>query len=204
MEYPDGLAVLPDGGFLVADAAQDRVRKVSPDGVISTVAGTGQEGFSGDGGPATRARISGPAAVAVLPGGGFIIADAGNRRVREVNADGTISTVARGGTTTLARGIGDGGPATAAVLIDPLGVAALPDGGFVVSDVGLARIRSVAPNGTITTLAGGGPLGLGALAANAGAGVPGHLVALSDGGVAFVDGTAGTVDELAPTVYLGC
>lgn len=175
------------------------MREVSPDGVISTVAGTGRDGFSGDGGPATAARICGPAAVAVLPDGGFIVADAGNRRVREVRADGTISTVAGGGTTTLARGIGDGGPASAAVLIDPLGVAALPDGGFVVADVGLARIRSVAPDGTITTLAGGGPLGLGAVAADAGADVPGHLVALSDGGVAFVDGNAGTVDEVVPT-----
>jgi hypothetical protein len=76
-----------DGGFLIADTDNQRVRRVSPAGTIATVAGTGTQGFSGDGGPATAAQLVGPEGVAVTANGGFLIADAAKNRVRFVDAD---------------------------------------------------------------------------------------------------------------------
>ncbi|HEY2947303.1 MAG TPA: hypothetical protein VGJ53_02705, partial [Micromonosporaceae bacterium] len=128
---PSGVAVMPAGGYLIADAGNDRVRRVFPDGTINTVAGTGTYGFSGDGGPATAAALQAPIGVTVMPDGGFLIADAAAARVRRVSPTGIITTVAGTGT----RGIsGDGGPATAAQIYDPQGVAAMPDGGFLIAD----------------------------------------------------------------------
>jgi hypothetical protein len=92
------VAVSPDGGYLIADAGNDRVRRVFPDGTIKTVAGTGNYGFSGDGGPATAADPQAPIGVAVLPDGGFLIADAAAARVRRVSAAGIITRVAGNGT----------------------------------------------------------------------------------------------------------
>lgn len=85
------------GGVLVADPVAQRVQRIAPDGTITTVAGTGTAGFSGDGGPATAAQLNGPRGVAALPGGGFLIADGENQRVRRVTPDGRITTVAGGG-----------------------------------------------------------------------------------------------------------
>src|SRR5262249_10573732 len=79
----------PDGGLLIADMGNNRVRRVSPDGTITTVAGNGEGGWgvAGEGGPATRARLNGPAGLALNPGGGFLVADAGNNRVHLVDTD---------------------------------------------------------------------------------------------------------------------
>jgi hypothetical protein len=151
---PFGVAPLADGGFLIADASNNRVRRVAADGTITTVAGTGTAGFSGDDGPATAAQLNFPGGVAPLAGGGFLIADTSNNRVRHVAADGTITTVAGGGT-------GDGGPATRAQLLGPFGVAPLAGGGFLIADTDNHRVRHVAPDGTIATFAGGGTAGLG-------------------------------------------
>jgi glucose/arabinose dehydrogenase len=147
---PNGLAVLPDGGFLIADGDYV-VRRVSPDGMITTVAGTGVPGSSGDGGPATAAQLNNPYSVAVLPDGGFLIADSGNRRVRRVSPDGIITTVAG---TGVPGSSGDGGAATAAQLNYPTGLATTPDGGFLIADFFGDRVRSVSPSGVITTVAG--------------------------------------------------
>ena len=94
-----------------------------PDGTITTVAGTGSGGFSGDGGPATAATIDTPRGLAALPDGGFLIADTNNERIRRVWPDGHITTVAGDGVRGFA---GDGGPATAAELAFPFGVAKRP------------------------------------------------------------------------------
>ena len=83
-----------DGGYLIADARNARVRRVFPDGTINTVAGTGTFGFSGDGGPATAADLRAPIGVAALPDGGFLITDAGAAQIRRVSATGIITTVA--------------------------------------------------------------------------------------------------------------
>jgi len=155
LNNPAGVAVLPDGGYLIADAANGRVRRVFPDGTIKTVAGTGNYEFSGDGGPATAASLQVPLGVAVLPDGGFLIADAAADRVRRVSVAGIITTVAGNGTRGFS---GDGGPATAAEIDDPNGLAVLPDGGFLIAD-GDYVVRRVSPNGTITTVAGTGSPG---------------------------------------------
>ncbi len=151
-----GIAALPDGGFLFPDTDNQRIRRVSPDGTITTVAGNGILGDSGDGGPALDAELNRPFSVSPTADGGFLIADTSNNRIRRVQADGTITTVAGTG----ARGFGgDGGPAVDATLDTPFAVAALPDGGFLIADTNDNRIRRVWPDGTITTIAGTGTAG---------------------------------------------
>lgn len=177
---PTGVAALPDGGFLIADSGHNAVRRVWPDGHISTVAGGGTTGALGDGGVATAAQLNYPAAVAVLADGGFLIADRDNHRVRRVWADGHISTVAGGGS-----GLGDEGPATAARLGGPSGLAILPDGGFLVADNYDNRVRRVWPDGGISTVAGDGKAGFsgdGGPATAAKLAGPWGVAALSDGG----------------------
>lgn len=159
LRWPSALAVLPDGGFLLTgetcgdSATPCQVRRVDPGGTITTVAGTGVYGFSGDGGPATSARLSGPSALAALPGGGFLIVDSSNYRVRKVDPRGIITTVAG---TGLAGSRGNGVPAMRADLV-PVGVAALERGGFVIADGGTQRVRRVDSRGIIRTLAGRTP-----------------------------------------------
>jgi hypothetical protein len=153
LAFPAGIVVQPDGGYLIADNDNNRIRRVAPDGTISTVAGGGGAGL-GDGGPATTATLSGPGGLALTADGGYLITEIDANRVRKVAADGTISTVAGTGS---AGSTGDGGPATSATLSGPSGVAVEPDGGFVIADEANARIRSVAPDGTISTLAGTTP-----------------------------------------------
>ena len=128
---PGALATLPDGGFLIAETESHRVRRVFADGTITTIAGLGRPGSSGDGGPATAAALAAPSGLAVMSDGGFLIADSANARIRRVGPDGTISTVAGDGRHGTA---GDWGPATLASLRAPSDVAAMPDGGFVIVD----------------------------------------------------------------------
>lgn len=156
---PQGVAATADGGFLIADTGNHRVRRVDAAGGISASASqpTNQAGFSGDGGPATSAQLNAPSKVAPLPGGGYLIADTGNNRIRRVSAAGVIDTVAGSATVGFA---GDGGPATAAGLSAPEGVAPTADGGLLIADTGDERVRRVAPGGTIATAAGTGVLGL--------------------------------------------
>src|SRR5439155_1680301 len=121
------------GGYLIADTSNHRVRRVAPDGTITTVAGTGVQGFLGDGGQATSARLSIPFGVATTADGGFLIVDVGNQRVRKVSASGVISTV----------GGGDGGPATAAQLAYPKGVAVDASGNVYIADEVNNKVRFV-------------------------------------------------------------
>jgi DNA-binding beta-propeller fold protein YncE len=125
-------------------------------GVISRVAGTGTRGDSGDDGPATAAQLNIPVGVAVIPGGGFLIADTGNNVVRMVSPAGVITRVAGTGTPG---DIGDDGPAAAAQLNEPTGVAVTPDGGFLIADAGNHVVRMVSPAGVITRVAGTGTSG---------------------------------------------
>jgi len=114
--------------------------------------------FSGDGGPATRAVLRHPSDVDALPGGGFVVTDSEHERIRVVAPDGTITTLAGDGRKCeqATAACGDGGPATAASLNVPHGVAALPGGGVLVADTFTNRVRAVAPDGTIRTVAGDG------------------------------------------------
>lgn len=156
LRTPRGIASYPDGSYLVADSDNYRVRRVSRSGTIATVAGAGVAGFSGDGGPATEAKLGRPFGVATLRGGGFLIVDPENQRIRLVSSSGMIATVAGNGKAGFA---GDGGPAIAASLSSPSNVAALPDGGFLIADTGNNRIRRVRPDGRIVTVAGTGTAG---------------------------------------------
>ena len=151
----EALEPLPNGGFLAATGFDGRVLRVDARGKVTTVAGTGRDptdnGVPGkvvDGVPATTVKLDIPHALAVLPHGGFLIAE--QRRVRRVDARGIITTVAGGGRWRL----GDGRKATD-VALSPEGIAALPDGGFLVADSFNARVRRVSARGVITTLAGG-------------------------------------------------
>ncbi len=145
-----GVAPLPGGGFVLADTGNNRIRRVSPTGTITTVAGTGTAGFSGDGGPATAAQITGPRGITSLPDGTILFPDSGNHRVRQISPAGIVTTVAGSGTAGFS---GDGGPALAAQLNLPFSVSPLAGGGFLIADAGNGRVRRVGRDGTITTVA---------------------------------------------------
>jgi RHS repeat-associated protein len=144
-----------DGSLYISEVS-GRVRRITPDGIITTVAGTGQFGFSGDGGPATQAQLNQPGGVSIARDGSLYIADRLNSRVRRVTPDGIISTVAGTGVGSFG---GDGGPAIEARLSQPVDVAVGPDGSLYIAD-GNHRVRRVGTDGTITTVAGNGQVGL--------------------------------------------
>ena len=158
MNGPTGVAVDGDGSVLIADRSNNRIRRVAAGtGIITTVAGTGVYGFSGDGGSATSARMSFPQAVAVVAGGNLLIADTSNSRVRRVAAGtGIITTVAGKGASSPSFS-GDAGPATSAGLSVPYGVTVDGGGNLLIADSNNNRVRRVAVGtGVITTAAGSG------------------------------------------------
>jgi len=148
-----GVAVGSAGDVYIADFRNNRIRKVSH-GVITTVAGNGTQGFSGDNGPAASAQLNGPAGIAVDAVGNLYIADSGNYRVRKV-ANGAITTVAGNGTAGFG---GDSGPAASAQLSIGTGVAVDSAGNLYIADAYNQRVRKVS-NGVITTVAGSGSTG---------------------------------------------
>jgi sugar lactone lactonase YvrE len=149
-----GNMYIADGGIYCSGPGGHTVRKVNPHGTITTVAGTGEPGFSGDGGPATKARLNVPFAVAVDREGNLYITDESNYRIRKVDKDGIITTFAGTGED---RHSGDGGPATSAQLRDPGGIAFDARGNLYVADY--TSVRKIDPSGTITTVAGTGEVG---------------------------------------------
>lgn len=164
LENPWSVALNGQGALFISDSGtvvsppNNRIRRVAPDGTISTAVGTGEEGFSGDGGPADAARLSYPTGLAFDGQGNLFIADRDNHRIRRVASDGTISTVAGDGTGGFG---GDGGPALAAQLNSPTGVAVDAQGQLFIADHDNHRVRMIASDGTITTVAGDGAAGFG-------------------------------------------
>ena len=155
---PTGLAIGLDGLLYIADTFHNEVVKASSDGTLSKLAG-GRErerGFAGDGGPAASAQLNSPAGLAIGPGGDVYIADRDNNRVRMVSVDGTISTVVGSGVRGFA---GDGGPARAAELDQPLALAFDGQGALLIADGTNDRIRRVDRSGTITSIVGTGRFG---------------------------------------------
>ena len=152
---PHGTALDEHGNLFIADLKNDRVRRVDPsNGIITTVAGNGEHGYSGDGGPATEAMLASPIAVTVSHKGDLYIADHRNSRIRVVAAaTGIITTVAGVGEQGFS---GDGGPATQAAIFLPRDVALDSDGSLYIADGANNRIRKVDSNGTITTVVGTG------------------------------------------------
>jgi sugar lactone lactonase YvrE len=149
---PFGVAVATDGTIYVADAGEsNRVRKISPDGSVTTLAG-GAEGFAE--GAGTSAAFNTPSALALGPDGNLYVADTGNNRIRKITPAGTVSTVAGNGTA----GYVDG-PAATAEFNGPIGLAVSSDGDIYVADTYNDVIRMITTEGQVTTIAGGGTPG---------------------------------------------
>ncbi len=159
LDLPVATAFAPDGSMYIADQANQRIRKVGTDNIIDTVVGTGEPGFSGDGGPAIEAKISMPLGQAAQPSGkiavdkhgNLYLADTGNHRIRKIDADGVIDTIV--GTGTAGHG-GDDGPGTNAELSSPVDLAVDDDGNVYIADTGNDCVRKLDAAGELTTVAG--------------------------------------------------
>lgn len=199
--FPYSVAVAPDGTMYYSEPSGARVRSVTPNGIISTVAGNGEGGFSGDGGPATTAQIQNPYAIAVAPDGSLFITDQATNRIRRVAPNGIISTVAGTGVAGFS---GDGGPATAAQLNSPFGLAVGPDGSLYILDSQNGRVRRVGPDGIISTVAGIGYSGLpssgdGGVATAAHLSSPFSIAVGPDGSLYIAQVVACTIRRVAPS-----
>ena len=160
---PTGVFADNAGNIYIAEPGNQRIRKVDPTGTITTIAGNGSKGYSGDAGPATSASLYNAVRVAVDPGGNVLIADQSNHRIRRVTPAGIITTIAGNGAGTPAEGSfsGDGGPASAASLNNPTALAITAAGVIYIADQFNQRIRQVATNGIISTVAGTGTAAFG-------------------------------------------
>jgi uncharacterized protein (TIGR03437 family) len=184
VNQPEGVAIDAAGNLYVADTLDHAVRKVTPDGVVNTLAGTGNPGYSGDGGPANKARLSAPRAVAVDASGNVYVADSGNNQVRRIDPQGTITTVDTGST-----------------LSDPRGVAVDRAGNLYIADTGNRRVRRVSPGAPGTTIAGNGMCcysGDGGLASDARLNQPWGVAVDASGNVYVADAGNNAVRMLAP------
>ena len=148
LDDPTAVAVDASGNLFIADTNNNRIRMVTG-GIITTVAGTGQSGFGGDGGSATSARLDHPSGVAVDASGDLFIADTGNNRIRMIRRDGTIETVAGTGAAGF---VGDGGPATLAELDHPTGLSLDASGNLFIADTDNHSIRMIVPIAATSTL----------------------------------------------------
>ncbi len=186
---PHGSTLDRHGNIYIADLKNDRIRRVDAStGIITTVVGNGEHGYSGDGGAATEAMLASPIAVTCSAGGDLYIADHRNSRIRRVDmATGTITTVAGNGKQAFS---GDGGPASQAAIALPRDVALDSDGSLYIADGANNRIRKIAPDGTITTVAGTGRAdfsGDGGPASKASLSMPYSIALDRDGNLYVVD-----------------
>jgi hypothetical protein len=205
LAFPQGVAVDGDGNVYVADTFDSLVRVFTVGGTITVAAGTpGSSGFGGDGGPATSALLSSPAAVAVDGAGRVYVADNGAHVIRRFTLGGSIATIA--GTPNQSGYGGDGGPAGAALLNGPSGVSVDPAGNVYIADTGNGVVRKVNSAGVITTIAGGGAapgsdgIGDGGPAPLAALATPGGLVPDGNGNILVADTGDNVVRSFSATV----
>lgn len=156
LNRPYGIAIDSSDNVYVGELQGFRVRKITQQGIITTVAGTGVQGYGGDGGQAINAQLGKVTSVAIDPNGNLLIADSSNNRVRRVTPAGVISTIAGNGSTGAT---GDGGLATNATITSPTGVAADARGNVYIASAPLGKVRKVDVTGLITLFAGAGPAG---------------------------------------------
>ena len=196
---PGGIAVDAAGNVYVADTNNGRVRRIDQAGIITTIAGTGERGSTGDGGPAVEAQLLGPTAVALDSRGNLYIAESAGNRVRKIDVMGRISAVAG---TGVAGSQGDGGPAVEAQLNWPVAVAIDAAGNILISDSRGHRVRKVSLDGTITTIAGTGSRGG---SGDGGAATAAQLNFVSDletdalGNIYLADINEGRIRKISPT-----
>jgi sugar lactone lactonase YvrE len=196
------------GNVYIADYYNNRIRKVDTSGKITTIAGTGTQGYNGDSIPATTAQLSLPAAVAIDSGGNLYIADTWNHRIRKIDTSGTINTIAGTGFPGV---LGDGGPATSAQVNQPEGIAVDSSGNVYIADYGNSKIRKINASGIINTIAGTGSIGYsgdGGLATAASLNLPTGVAVDNLGNVYIADyqnsrirkvDTSGTITTIAGT-----
>jgi trimeric autotransporter adhesin len=183
--FPSGIAVDPAGNMFIADQGNNRIRKVDLSGIITTVAGTGGVGYTGDGAAATNAQLYKPTRVVLDASGNMYIADASNNVIRKVDvASGNISTIAGTGTAGYS---GDGGPAISAQLNHPMDMAVDASGNVFICDNVNNRIRKVDASGNISTYAG--------------IGIPGYSGDSAAASNANIYGPAGIVIDAAGNIY---
>lgn len=201
------------GNLYIADYFAHRIREISTSGIIKTIAGNGISGFSGDNGKAKAAMVSFPTGITVDAAGNIYFSDDGNNRVRKIDTNGVITTIAGNGTFGF---FGDGGPATSAELAGPYGLAFDTAGNLYIADNQNERVRVINPSGVINTFAGNGTAGFGgdggsATAANLN--FPMGLVADSNGNVYIADfynnrvrivNSQGTINTFAGNGTTGC
>ena len=203
LNNPQGLALDRDGNLFIADAYNHIVRRVDRNGTVSTFAGT-EAGLAGDKGPAIKAQLNLPQAVAVAPDGSVYISDSANSRIRRVQPDGIIQTIAGSGPGSGEGGAGfggDGGPAEKAKLFSAIDLKFNDLGQLYIADSGNNRIRLIA-HGLIITIAGSGSPGYsgdGAKAAQATLNTPQKIALARDGSIYIADRVNHRVRKVDPT-----
>jgi len=156
MDFPYDVTIDTKGNMYIADYANQRIRKINSKGIISTIAGNGERGYTGDGGPATKATLNFPAGIDVDAAGNIYVSDQNNNCIRKIGATGTISTIAGDGKSSYA---GDGGSATQAELNAPIGIKVDADGNIYIVDSGNNCVRMINAQGIISTITGDGKAG---------------------------------------------
>jgi len=198
LNYPTGFAAASGGVYYIADTKNHRIRKIDAESRVTTVAGTGTAGWSEEGVAGTEADINNPTSVAVDSAGNVYFTDTMNHRVRKLDKDGIVTTVAGRGSAGYS---GDLGPATAARLFYPKSIHIGPDGKLYIADTFNSRIRVVAADGTISTIAGNGRFGWygdGGDARSAELRFPNAMAAASDGKIYISDSQNNRIRLLTP------
>ena len=195
--YPNGLALHPDGSLYVSDIGAHQIFRLDKQGKLTVVAGTGAQGFFGDGGPATAARLSSPADITFDGDGRLLVADTFNHRIRRIDRDGDITTIVGDGKNNFSRAET---PALSASLNNPQSIALAPDGTFYIADTYNHVVRKVAPDGTVSVFAGteAGLAGDGGAAAKAQLNLPQAVAVAPDGSVYVSDSANSRIRRVGP------